>query len=297
MLTGILERPSEFSPDAAVLLLSPGVKMRVAPHRLYKRMSHWFASRGFAVLRFDFYGLGDSEGEVPEDLLADFYREVQLGRYCEDVLSAAHWIEEHLGLRRILLAGLCGGAITGLLASRHMDSVEGLIGLGIPVILDGSEQDHVRNMTEGQRSVLKRTYLKKLMDPGAWLRLLTLKSDIRLLFRSFRPKTAAPSESESQASQAEPDGNMNPMFAPALFELVDRSCPLLLVFSGGDRLAWEYEEKFAVPNADKLKLIGDQLVVKTIPNANHILSDQESQAQMFEILDSWLNERYGDEEA
>lgn len=293
MLTGMLELPIGTEPETAVLLLSPGVKMRVAPHRLYNRMSSWLAGRGYAVLRFDFYGLGDSEGELPEELLADFYREVQLGRFCDDVLSAASWVKEQLGMQRVLLAGLCGGALTGLLASARMSELEGLIALGIPVILDGSGQDHAENMTTGQRNLLKRTYLEKLMDPRSWLRLVTFKTDFRLLLRSFRPNRAKAADQHRSPVQGEIAGNVNPLFAPALFDFVGRGYPLLLVFSGSDRLAWEYEEKFAAPNAERLRGVQDRLDVRTIPNANHVLSDPDSQAQMFEILDFWLAKRFG----
>jgi len=36
------------------------------------------------VLRFDFYGLGDSEGEIREPMLADLYGSIQMGRYVKD---------------------------------------------------------------------------------------------------------------------------------------------------------------------------------------------------------------------
>ena len=51
-LLGILDEPSEAAgiPVAAVLL-SPGVKTRVGPHRLYRKLAPAFLSRGMPVLR------------------------------------------------------------------------------------------------------------------------------------------------------------------------------------------------------------------------------------------------------
>ncbi|MEZ5550315.1 MAG: alpha/beta fold hydrolase [Pseudomonadales bacterium] len=285
-LTGVLEMPHSASSDVAVVMLSPGVKMRVAPHRLYNKLSKWFVDQGFTVLRFDFYGLGDSEGSLPERLMADFYRQVQLGRYCSDVVSAVDWIRENLGIDRFLLAGLCGGAITGLLASQKIEGVLGLVGIGIPVILDGSDLDQFSTITEGQRNQLKRTYLRKVFDAKSWIRLLTMKTDIRLLVRSLFGKRVAHTPSRNTAGMGA--DNSNPLFAPAFFKFTDMDRRLLLIFSGGDRLAWEFEEKFSARFPQELSEVGDLCQIRTIPNANHIVSDLAGQKALFDILGTWI---------
>jgi len=88
-LFGILHQPDRpREPGLGILLLSPGVKMRVAPHRLYNKMAAGLAALGYPVLRFDFHGLGDSEGDASETNLADLYRATQQGRYVPDTLCA-----------------------------------------------------------------------------------------------------------------------------------------------------------------------------------------------------------------
>ena len=159
MLVGILHEPvAQARRDVAIILLSPGVKNRVAPHRLYNKMAAEYASLGFWVLRFDFYGLGDAEGEVGERLLADLYRSIQLGRYVDDTRCAMDWMQHTYGIPKFVLGGLCGGAITGLLAGAKDHDVVGLLGLGVPVILDGSNVDKVRNLTVGQIGGLRAKY-------------------------------------------------------------------------------------------------------------------------------------------
>ena len=81
MLFGILQQPKNARHDAAVVFLSPGIKSRVGPHRLYVKMAERFTQMGFAVLRVDPEGLGDSEGEIDADHTADVYTSIQLGRY------------------------------------------------------------------------------------------------------------------------------------------------------------------------------------------------------------------------
>ena len=67
-LFGMLHSPAvNRAKDMAVLLLSPGIKGRIAPHRLYIKLARQLCDAGFTVVRFDFYGLGDAEGELEEE--------------------------------------------------------------------------------------------------------------------------------------------------------------------------------------------------------------------------------------
>ena len=170
-LFGILHQPAvPREPGVAILLLSPGVKMRVAPHRLYNKMAARFAALGYPVLRFDFNGLGDSEGEIQESHLADFYGSVQVGRYVADTVAAMDWMQQTHGCSRFIAAGLCGGAITGLLTADRDPRIISLVGLGIPVILDGTHIDHSKYMTDKQLAGNRDRYLGKLRlwDPAVW---------------------------------------------------------------------------------------------------------------------------------
>ena len=107
MLHGILHEPdASVARGVCVLLLSPGTKGRVGPHRLYTKIAARLAPLGFHVLRFDFYGLGDSEGELSTRVLADMYNSIQSGRYIGDTIAAMDWMQETLGVRRFVGSGL-----------------------------------------------------------------------------------------------------------------------------------------------------------------------------------------------
>ena len=197
-LFGILHRPAHpCASGTAILLLSPGVKMRVAPHRLYLDMAERFVALGYTVLRFDFYGLGDSEGDVHEEYLADLYGAVQVGRYIHDTIAAMDWMQSTHGTTKFIVSGLCGGAITGLLAAVKDPRIVGLLGLAIPVILDGSRIDFNKYMTDAQLNATRDGYLGKLASPGAWrswIRFLTFQSDYKMIARSLvKPVLAKPS--------------------------------------------------------------------------------------------------------
>ena len=293
-LFGILEEPAEpVRHDTAVLLLSPGVKMRVGPQRLYTRMSRQFVDLGFPVLRFDYYGLGDSEGEVKEALLKDVYNHIEVGRFVGDTIDAMNWLQAEHGKQRFILAGLCGGAVTGLLVGAQDPRVAGLLGLGITPVLASRAANPALYMTSGELSLMRRTYFSKLLNPFAWWRLLSMKSDYTLLWRSlmqpFRPARTTPATTEPSAANAD---NTNPLFAPALFAIADSGRPLLLVFGGADRLQWEFEEKFAARYRERLAGLSGLCQVHVIANANHTLSFQEWQQEMLEVTRGWLASRF-----
>ena len=295
-LHGIMHEPDVGrSKSIAILLLSPGVKMRVAPHRLYNKMAARLVDLGYPVFRFDFYGLGDAEGDVEVTMLADLYGSIQIGRYVGDTRAAMQWVSEKYGIERFILAGLCGGAITGLLTAKGDARVEGLLGLGIPVILDSAQMDKSRFLTDGQINSLHQRYLGKLFSTKSWLRLLTFQSDYRLIWRTLKRKLAPPKDVPVDAKKSppnDPDDNTNPLFAPAFFDMVDSGRKILFIFSGSDRLDWEYEEKFVRRHAARLRQCEAHFTVTVIPEANHILSMSEWQKVMLDQSTDWLNRHF-----
>jgi len=296
-LFGILHTPDQARRrDIGIVLLSPGIKNRVAPHRLYNKMAAALAGRGFAVLRFDFFGLGDSEGELQEEQLADVYGAIQLGRYSEDTTAALDWMQRTLGLHRFIVGGLCGGAISALLVAQSERRIAGLLALGLPVIVDGASADPRRLMTVGQLESIRGGYVSKLLSVQAWLRLLSLKSDFRLIARSFGVRRGSAGTSSSPAVEAgRPSGpsNLNPLFAPAFERLLAGSRPALLIFSGSDRLCWEFQEKYADHHSATIDRYRGLIDLHIVPDANHVFSFQKWQDEMMEHVNTWLEVRFG----
>ena len=294
-LFGMVHAPDSGKPRAApIVLLSPGIKSRVAPHRLYVKLARHFSSLGFVVLRFDFSGLGDSEGTVEESLVADFYGSVQTGRYVNDTRAAMDWMQKEYKVSRFILAGLCGGAITGLLTGAHDQRVDSLLGFGIPVILDSAQVDPTKYLTAGELAAWRKRYLSKLWDFKSWVRLLTFKSNYRALIKALLvthklEKTAAMPSSTSVKPIAA--SNFNPIF-PDAFEAMARSRKLLLIFSEADRLYSIYQERFAQPYNAMLEQYRGNLEVHLVRDANHIFSFLEWQSDLLQQASFWLNRNY-----
>src|SRR5688572_25316748 len=189
-LFGMLHQPQSRKHGVAILLLSPGVKMRVAPHRLYNKMTERFVAMGYPVLRFDFHGLGDAQGDAPETQLADLYGATQVGRYVDDTIAAMDWMQETYGVSTFIASGLCGGALTGMLAAQRDARISSLLALSIPVVLDGANIDQTRYMTMPQLKGRRDKYLMKLRlwDPEVWRswgRFFVGRSHYSLIFASL----------------------------------------------------------------------------------------------------------------
>jgi hypothetical protein len=295
-LFGILHEPLIGARrDVAIILLSPGVKNRIAPHRMYNKMAAEYVALGFWVFRFDFYGLGDSEGEVREPLLPDLYGSIQVGRYCDDTRCAMEWMRRTYGFKQFILGGLCGGAITGVLAGAHDPAVVGLLGLGLPVMLDGSSVDKIRNMTAGQLDRIRQRYVRKIFNPSAWLRLLSFKTDFRQLLRAFtasRRKRPAPAAAAGGPAAPPAGSNANPKFPPAFLAMLASGRPVLMLFSGSDRLYAEFQEKFLAFYQDRVNAHARYLDVEVVDRANHIFSFPEWQREMLDRTRTWLEQRF-----
>jgi len=297
-LFGILHVPEKaHAKNIAIILLSPGVKMRVAPHRLYLNMANNLVEQGYFVFRFDFYALGDSEGNLKEYWLSDVYNNVLRGQYKNDTIMALDWIEKEYGLAKFIVGGLCGGALTGLLTARDDKRIVGLLALGIPAVLESNQTNRVKNITKGQLKSLREGYFRNTKNIKSWIRLLTLKSDFHVIFRSLWNLISNINIKTKKSRVTDKNyenygDNINPLFAPALFSVLETSRRVLFVFSGADRLYWEFDEKFAVPYQNKLSKYKKLYEVYIIENANHIFSNKVWKEEMLEVSRNWLNKYF-----
>jgi uncharacterized protein len=295
-LFGVVHTPSDAPTGApTVLLLSPGVKMRVGPQGLYGLMADAFSQLGVSVFRFDYHGLGDSEGTLPERELRDVYNRIESGRYVDDTIDAMDWLQRTYGTRRFVLGGLCGGAVTGLLTGERDSRVEGLLALGMTPVLSASSNEASRYMTTGQLQLSQKKYLKRVLSPQAWFRLLTLRADNQLIRRMASQWVRKLLWLPPAASLATLPGNdnANPIIPPAFIAMLSRRCPMLFVYGGSDRLRWEFEEKLLSRHHDRLAALPQTFEVHVVESANHVLTLREWQLEMLEVSCRWLQSHFG----
>jgi pimeloyl-ACP methyl ester carboxylesterase len=115
-LVGIIDVP-ERPLGRGVLVVSGGPQYRVGSHRHYALMARLLAPRGIPVMRFDYRGMGDSEGEMRG-----------FGAVDDDIRAAIkEFFMQMPELEEVVLWGLGDGATAAALYAHTDARVRGLV--------------------------------------------------------------------------------------------------------------------------------------------------------------------------
>ncbi|MEL7297755.1 MAG: bifunctional alpha/beta hydrolase/OsmC family protein [Pseudomonadota bacterium] len=119
--------------------------------RATRHLSEALTRRGIAVMRFDFTGLGRSEGEFSETTFTS---------NVTDLVDAANWLAERQLAPAILVGHSLGGTAT-LLAASEIDSAVAVATIGSP-----ADAAHVTHLFSDQQDDIKRDGKAEVMLAG-----------------------------------------------------------------------------------------------------------------------------------
>ncbi|WP_114238525.1 alpha/beta hydrolase [Dyella sp. C9] len=152
--------PAGRKADRAVLLCAPLGQDHIRCHRLYRQLATTLAGEGLPVLRFDYYGCGDSAGASGE---------VEWGRCLHDVVSAAQELRRRSGVPDIVAFGARLGGPIALAAAQPAGFTDVL---AWDPVIDGAA--YVTRLDEMQEALLQDT--RRFVRPrgqgesqGQWL--------------------------------------------------------------------------------------------------------------------------------
>ncbi|SDR65406.1 alpha/beta fold hydrolase [Christiangramia echinicola] len=119
-LKGVIELPFNKNPENFVLFAHCFTcnKNFHAPSNISKSL----ASQGYGVLRFDFTGLGDSEGE---------FEDTSFSGNVDDLVAAAKFLEKEYNAPALIVGHSLGGA-AALFASAKIESVKAIVTINAP---------------------------------------------------------------------------------------------------------------------------------------------------------------------
>ncbi|MCS3676829.1 putative redox protein [Salinibacter ruber] len=161
-LAARLDRPDGESPCAFALFahcFTCSKDLRAAG-----AISRALTRHGIAVLRFDFTGLGESEGE---------FADTNFSSNVEDLIAAAGYLSEHHEAPRILVGHSLGGAAV-LQAAQRLDSVQAVSTIGAPydpehvtqhlqdAVEDIEEKGEARVQLAGRTFTIRKQFLDDL---------------------------------------------------------------------------------------------------------------------------------------
>lgn len=263
-LVGILAKP-DMPAETGVVVIVGGPQYRVGSHRQFVLLSRTLAAAGYAVLRFDYRGMGDSEGD-----------QRNFEAVSADIAAAIDTIQQRLpSIKQVALWGLCDGASAALL---YCDETRDPRVRALCLL-----NPWVRSEASLARTQVKHYYTQRLMQKEFWTKLLRggvalkalpgLVRNIRIAFTRARVSGAVASASGRSVAPEQPFQNR---MATAWEEFDDS---ILLLLSGDDYTAKEFLDYASTDAAWQNALKHPRLMRHDLPGADHTFSSAASRAK------------------
>jgi len=297
-LTGVLHLPDGGSNGVGIIILSPGLKDRSGPHRLYIKIARKICLEGYSVLRFDPHGVGDSDGEFQKGLSVYSFVKIEKGEFVDDTNVVTEWFQKRTLAKKIILAGLCGGAITAMLVACNNTKIHGIISMDTTVILDAVDQVESANPLE--TAILARSYLKKAINIKKLARFVSFKTNyielFATLFNYFKRSVVSAffRTNNNVKSKHVADGRpLNMLYVNSFLSYVDSGRKVLFLVSDHDKSAWEFKHKFQDVYCQSQNVKGCCTIL-TVDTANHEFASLKAQGILLDAISSWLTKQSQD---
>jgi len=261
-LVGVLAEPAERTDPAvpAVLLYNVGLNHRVGPYRLNVDIARHLAAAGYASLRFDLSGLGDS--------VARAGARSEIDRGMADVQDAMDFVTAKCGISSFVLVGLCSGVDPG-----HRLSVSDVRVKGAAFI-DGYSYE-----TPGYRLRVLLERGRKLLSPPRYFSWLNRRlgaagqsleiGDIPEIFdREYPPVDE---------------------FKRDVWRMIERDMQLLVINTGN---TWFYNYAGQFKDILGIRELPRQVEVDYWPDVDHVFTAVAHRQRLVQRLGGWVQCRF-----
>ena len=280
-LFGVLARPDADPSRPAIVMFNGGAVHHVGPNRLYVTLARSLAALGFACLRFDLEGIGDSvlrkpgreNHPYPETATAD-------------ARAAIQYLRERHGYRRFIALGLCSGAHTAFHTGLKLDEDIGDLILINPYAFywnEGMSLDVVSKLADAQQ------YKKSMRDPSRWLKLLRGDVNLRRLLDVAMSQPALLARSCYGVLCEHIAPSKAPRLARDFRKLFDRKRQVTVLMGDGEpaRDLIMTEAKWTVSQGMKR---GD-FRLETIPGGDHTFTQSRTRRELVQRVAERLRPR------
>jgi exosortase A-associated hydrolase 1 len=246
-----------------VLIVVGGPQYRIGSHRQFALLARHLAAHGIAAMRFDYRGMGDSDGDERD------FETIQ-----DDIRAALDaFIAAVPGLTDVVLWGLCDGASAAAMYAPGDARVRGLVLLN----------PWVRTHDGVARTTLKHHYRDRLRSAEFWRKLArgqfdyagSLASMLRLVRTAFAGRAAA-----DDAPAALPERMRQGLHA--------FGGHTLLVIGGADLTGREFCDVAGSTPAWKRLASAPRVTWRRIEEADHTFSRRAWRDQVAEWTREWV---------
>lgn len=251
---GVLAMP-EIPAKVGVAIVVGGPQYRVGSHRQFTRLARDLAGAGFATLRFDYRGMGDSEGEPRTFESVD-----------DDIRAAVDALQRETGLSSIVLWGLCDGASAALMFAASDARVAGVVAVN----------PWARTEATVATTRLRHYYAARLAAPDFWRKLVRGRFDWRTSARDLSSavrNVAAPGQRAAPFQERMHRG-WRALRVPVLFVLSERD------FTAREFEAWVHGD-------DERRALLASATVMAVAAADHTFSGAEPRGAMTRATLDW----------
>lgn len=261
-LYGVLSLPRG-GCTRGVLIVVGGPQYRAGSHRQFTLLARHLAAHGIAALRFDYRGMGDSEGDTRGfDAVGDDLRAA--------VDAFMHAVP---GMRDVVLWGLCDGASAIAMYAAGDARVAGVVLLNPWVHTEGG----------GARATLKHYYRERLFDPAFWRKLARGRFDVAGSLKSMLGLVRTASRGRAPASASE-----RPFIDRMRDGLRAFGGPVLVIVSGADLTGREFCDLGDADPAWRTLLAGPRVTRRLLDKADHTFSRRAWRDQVADWTREWI---------
>ena len=270
-LYGVLHQPQKNS-TRGVLIVVGGPQYRVGSHRQFILLARQLASVGIPALRFDYRGMGDSDGAVRtfETIDADIRKAIDV------------FIQQIPSLNEIVIWGLCDAASAALFYAPTDTRVSGLVLLNPWARTDAGKAG----------AYIKHYYLTRLIDPDLWRKIARGEFQVGAAVGSFWQQLMTWLGFKRAATTHDDKTTNTPAPAALRLRMYDSlrrySGRVLLILSGDDLTAGEFKDMVAASRPWRRLLRQARVTQRDLPGANHTFSRQAWRAQVETWTATWV---------
>ena len=252
----------EVKSNIGVLIVVGGPQYRVGSHRQFLQLSRQLAKSGIPVMRFDYRGMGDSEGAARN------FEQVE-----EDLTKAIDtFFLEAPELKSVVVWGLCDAASCSLMYVTNDSRVKSLV-LANP---------WVRTEASLANAMVKHYYKSRMLQWEFWRKILTGNFDVKRSLLGLLQNLKSRSKTNTNVQSILP-------FPDKMAMGLERFAgPIMMLLSGQDITAKEFEDMTKNSVNWQRALASKRIEWRRIDDATHTFSSQKWRDQVGQWTIDWV---------